>query len=156
MFFINIGCPAAHGKWKLWRSHTGKNSSSTNPKLHPRKLEQLWDEWGPHEWPRDSLVFLRQELWSKLSLPDRATHCVSPGTIQKSIAQRGVLRITLELSLNQCSFPLLGPTWSAELICGIGDQESKFLKSILGISCAHSSLRTTDPLVYKNEYKKSG
>jgi len=23
---------------------TGKNSSSTNPKLHPRKLEQLWDE----------------------------------------------------------------------------------------------------------------
>lgn len=84
-------------------------------------------------------------------MSDPETHCFSaksyaqscpiqigPDTVflhagsQKSIAQRGVLRITLELSLNQCSFPFLGPTQSAELICGIGDQEFKFLISILG------------------------
>ena len=36
------------------------------------------------------------------------------------------------------------PPRPAELICGIGDQESKFLMSTLGVSHAHSSLRTTD------------
>lgn len=36
------------------------------------------------------------------------------------------------------------PLGFAELICGIGDRESKFFINTLGVSHTHSSLRTTD------------
>lgn len=58
--------------------------------------------------------------------------------------QRAILRIISEIVINANSGSCLSLLRRAcQTNHGIGDQESKFLMSTLGISHAHSSLRTT-------------
>ena len=105
----------------LWRGTFGDHTWGRV--LHPQAQSSTQENsssygmsGGPQEWPRDSFMFLRARAVVQVS--HRTKHCVSPGRIQSSVAQRAVLRITLELlpvQIQICGPHPDLPNWFVEL-----------------------------------------